>query len=378
MAAPPIVKVSPLQDLAQLAQRWQALEQQGQQGQQGQGHFFQSWMWVHARLAAAPAPTLVLEVFQDSQLIGLAFARLKRVWRKGFLPVTLLYFNDFGRPEHDVVCVEHNDFLWAQGVSPSQRQAVWQAVLNLPAPGFTGLFVRSASAQAHSDLQTLGYGVHKESFGPTHGVDLIAVQRAGGLLPLLSANTRQQIRRSARLYEERGTLKFDIAQSTEQALAFYHALCKLHQLRWQARAQPSITDYPAQLAMHQRLIAAGVPTKAVVLARISAGEVDIGYLFLTCWQGRVDFYLGALCYEDEPRLKPGLMAHWLAIEHFAAQGFGYYDFLAGHNQAKQQLGTPGPSLDSLIVRKKRWIFVLEDLGRALKGRLYSRAQALKA
>jgi CelD/BcsL family acetyltransferase involved in cellulose biosynthesis len=367
MALAPVLRVRPLPDLTHVAALWRALQDQAQ------GSFFQSWRWVSARLEDAPEHTHLLEVYDDETLIGLAFATAKRVWRKGFLPMKLLYFNDFGLAGHDVVCVEYNDFLWHKAATPDQRQKTWQALLALPDLRYSGIFIRSASPQAQSDILAFHASCHKESLGPTHGVDLAAVRQAGGLLGLLSANTRQQIRRSARSYETQGALRFDIASNVDVANDYYQRLCQLHQARWQARGHPTIIDYPAQVAMHQRLIMQGVPARAVHLARISAGERDIGYLFLTCWQGHVDFYLGALRYEEDTRLKPGLIAHWLAVEYFARQEYDYYDFLAGDNQAKQQLGQRGPSLDTIIVRKKRLIFALEDFGRLLKTLFYRRA-----
>jgi len=59
-------------------------------------------------------------------------------------------------------------------------------------------------------------------------------------------------------------------------------------------------------------------------------------------RGVVTFYQSGLRYEDDNRLKPGLIAHSLAIQHYLDGKASEYDFLAGERgrvQYKQSLGS---------------------------------------
>jgi len=84
--------------------------------------------------------------------------------------------------------------------------------------------------------------VAKTSVSPH--VDLDKVRAAeGDYLSLLSANTRQQVRRAIRLFESKGELILERAPTAGQALDWFERLCHLHQERWTARGKPGA--YPA-------------------------------------------------------------------------------------------------------------------------------------
>ena len=68
---------------------------------------------------------------------------------------------------------------------------------------------------------------------------------------------------------------------------------------------------------------------AVDLVRIRFGEETIGILFNLRYRRRVNFYQAGLQHYDDNRLKPGLVAHTLAIEHYLVRGESEYDFLGG-------------------------------------------------
>jgi CelD/BcsL family acetyltransferase involved in cellulose biosynthesis len=103
------------------------------------------------------------------------------------------------------------------------------------------------------------------------------------------------------------------------------------------------------MEFHRALVSRAWPEGGVELLRIRAGEKPIGYLYNFLWRGWVGYYTSGFVYTDDNRLKPGLVAHWLAIERHLAAGARIYDFMAGESRYKASLGEPGPLLLDLVV-----------------------------
>jgi CelD/BcsL family acetyltransferase involved in cellulose biosynthesis len=111
----------------------------------------------------------------------------------------------------------------------------------------------------------------------------------------------------------------------------------------------------------------------VEVVALRAGDTLLGVLLNLLYRGEVLFYLGALVQEADGRLKPGLLIHMMCAEARAAEGFTRYDFLAGDQRYKTQLGQPGPAMRSVLFRKPRLKFQLEDALRTLRQRWRGRA-----
>jgi CelD/BcsL family acetyltransferase involved in cellulose biosynthesis len=60
--------------------------------------------------------------------------------------------------------------------------------------------------------------------------------------------------------------------------------------------------------------------------------------------GKVSYYQSGLVYRDDPRLKPGLVAHALTIQRAADAGLREYDLLAGDYRYKRSLATASRDL----------------------------------
>ena len=77
-------------------------------------------------------------------------------------------------------------------------------------------------------------------------------------------------------------------------------------------------------------------------------------------------YQSGLAYEADARLKPGLVAHCLAIDIHLAEGAKIYDFMAGEARYKASLGEPGPEMYHLLLQRPTWALCLEFGLRNLK------------
>ena len=166
-------------------------------------------------------------------------------------------------------------------------------------------------------------------------VDLRAVRQTGGdYLRHLSSNTRAQIRRSMRLYEqELGPPKLDEATQTVDALTFLDELVALHRERWSARGEAGgFTNRTIQF--HQDLIRASFTAQDSTrlrthLARLRYGTTTIGLVYHLVLSGRVHFFQSGFSYSQDRRLKPGLVTHYHSIVHCMSEGHVEYDFLGG-------------------------------------------------
>ena len=78
--------------------------------------------------------------------------------------------------------------------------------------------------------------------------------------------------------------------------------------------------------------------------RVRAGSEDVGYLYNFVHEGRVLSYQSGFRYEDDARLKPGLVSHALCVEGHLGGDAAVYDFLAGDARYKASLGAPGPEM----------------------------------
>ena len=70
--------------------------------------------------------------------------------------------------------------------------------------------------------------------------------------------------------------------------------------------------------------------------------------------------MSALQYEDDPKVKPGLVCHALCIQDHLQGQKSVYDFLAGDSRYKQSLAEETDTIVELLIRKRKPIFLLED------------------
>jgi len=262
------------------------------------------------------------------------------VWRRQSvrgLPVRRVYLNCAG--EDESLYLEYNfvparpgyEARVAAAAAEYLKQRRWD---ELVMPGMVaGAAMRGAAAP-------LGREDTKEHI--CRYVDLARLRREGADFDaVLSSNTRQQIRRSLRLYEEaHGPCAARPARTAEEAVAMCGELAELHTSAWNERGQKGAFHFPRFRAFHERLILATFPMGGAQLVRVEAGGETLGILYYFIHRGRVSFYQSGFRYSSDNRLKPGLLAHYLAIRHFLQDATAEeYDFLAGDSQYKRSLAT---------------------------------------
>jgi CelD/BcsL family acetyltransferase involved in cellulose biosynthesis len=120
---------------------------------------------------------------------------------------------------------------------------------------------------------------------------------------------------------------------------------------------------------HENLIKASFATGFTTLLRLKAGITTLAIIYYQLIDGVAYFYLHGLRYENDQKLKPGLVAHAMAISHFKSLQLCRYDFMGGTNQYKAQLAQRDTPLETLIIQRPLSRFWLEDVLRRIKNRI---------
>jgi len=364
-------EISPVSGSGDLSNEWQDLESRAD------CRFFLSWGWMKPWLDELAEEAYVIRARRDGVLVGLGLFSIREEPRLKLFRARVAYLNQTGVPGKDMVTLEYNGFLLDKNCAAEAQQACLDELVSSRNPAWDELYIHNAPQKFIMELQYLGLDRRDVASAPSAEVDLEKVRQAENYISTLGRNTRQQIRRSIRLYEKRhGDLGIARAASAEEALEWFQQAGELHQARWASRNLPGVLSFPDYQKMHSALIraahGAGPEAGCAEILRIFSGEYSIGYLYNFLYRGRVYFYLSGLQFDPDPKLKPGLVTHALAIEMHAEEGRDIYDFMAGENRYKINMGQEMPALTSLYLRKPRLLVSLENRLRAVKARLVAR------
>ncbi len=314
------IEAGRLSSLASLEAEWRALEARAPEAA-----IFQGWTWMGCLAAERFPNPVVVRAEVDGVVTGLALFN-RRAGR--------LFLSESGRALLDAPFIEHNAPLIAADAPPGLLRGMMRAAWRCgPVWGMTLGGVPAEVAAAAGGFTWR----RQERVAPY--VDLDAVRAAGGdYLATLSANTRQQIRRSLRSCAERGAVRLERAADAAGALAWFAELARLHGGTWRRRGKPGAFAETSAQRFHQALIAQGVPRGEVDILRASAGGAPFGYLYNLRGGGVVSAYqggwnLGAAGSTE----RPGIVCHLLAIEGELGGTTRRYDFLAGDGRYKSSL-----------------------------------------
>lgn len=319
------VQVSAPGDVTKLEPRWRDLERRAN------APVFRSWTWTGCLAAERFTDPVLVEATDSGRTVALAL--FNRV-RNGLRQPDLLYLGASGDPTLDCPYIEDNGVLAEAGREAALTEACLAAVVRshvviLPGVGDDVLLAARATAG--------GVWIDKVSESPF--IDLGVVRGTGGdYLAGLSANTRQQVRRSDRYFAATGALDVRQARSVPEAHALLDRMADLHQAAWIARGQPGSFAAPFFRRFHRALIEVGVPRGQVALTEVASGAGTVGILYnLRDAAGIRAYQSGFAFVPADNRAKPGLTCHCAAIRAAVEAGEPRYDFLAGGDRYKRSL-----------------------------------------
>lgn len=330
-----------------LEARWRELEARAN------ASFYTSWSWIGCWLHVLPphlSPRLLV-AHRAGRVVGMGIVVKGQAKLLQIIPVPCWYLHATGLESIDELTIEYNGFLVEQGHEVEVKTAMVDHLLH--DTGVGRVEIKLASRQLDMLARRIAHkptlprqstrNVIVRSTGFTSYMVSLADVRASanGYLPLLSSNTRSQIRRSMAAYKELGELTVEEARTPQQARTFMTALRQLHGQTWLGRGERSGFSFsPTALQFHDQLIEQGFARGEVQLLRISAGGQDVGYLYNLVHRGHVVYYQSGLRYGVlDKHDRPGLVCHSLAIEHNARLGHHCYDFAAGNYRYKDSLST---------------------------------------
>jgi len=361
---PPVVFSLEQPDPAKLEALWTDLERRADLT------FFLSWNWIGPWVAEAGPPDVVLVGRADGEIICLGLLRRRTGWRHGFVRSRTLYLHQTGREDEDIIFTEYNGFLTDRRFG------------NLLAPAIACLRkhgrideidLGGVVAADHALLEQAGHPTLLTARKTTAYVDLKRIRESGkDYLGEVSSNTRYQIRRALKVYEGRGPLSLRPAADIGEALAFFDAMGVLHEQGWQRRGTAGAWRHPFLVRFHRRIIERSFAAGGIDIVRIACGEQDVGYIYCLNQGGWIGSYLSGFAYEEDNKVKPGLVSHYLYIHHRLKTGGDVLDFLAGDHRYKTSLGVPGPEMLWVKVQQRRPQLILEGALRAVKRRLERR------
>jgi CelD/BcsL family acetyltransferase involved in cellulose biosynthesis len=355
-------------DAAQIERLWRGLEERAEVT------FYLSWAWIGAWIAEAGPPDFVLVGRAGGEVVCLGLLNQAVERRHGFVRSRTLCLHETGDEKKDVIFIEYNAFLTDRRFDPIDAEAI--AFLRSDAAatgGFDEIQLGGFAEPRHAAIAAAGYKTHVRSLKTTAQVDLAAVRAAGGdYLATLSANTRQQIRRAIRLYEERGPLALRLAGGVAEAHAFFEELGRLHERAWRAKGEGGAWRFPFLLAFHRRLIDTAFAEGGIEVVRVTCGGAPIGYIHCLVKDGWIGSYLAGFAYEADNKARPGLVSFALYIQEKLKSDAQVFDFLAGDHRYKTSLGRPGPRMYWFSVQQDRWQLRLEHALRRVKRKVLDR------
>jgi CelD/BcsL family acetyltransferase involved in cellulose biosynthesis len=353
------VEITPLAQIDAARDAWAALEPETALS------YFQSWAWIGAWLETLPRETRphLVTWSPGGRLCGAGIVVARARTRSRFIRTRSLFLAQAGVAALDGVTIEHNGFIVRRGLEEEGIAALLEGLVQSRL-GWDDLVIGGVDAECvplyEQAARKAGLACTTSITRPYFTVNLAELRsQKRDYLSTLSSNTRYQVRRAVRAYEELGKLVIAEAHSAEEALAFFRRLGELHQAYWTTRGEPGAFASPYFIRLHETMIRNDFARGAIQLLKVSAGEHEVGYLYNLVHAGVVSSYQSGFNYTDNAHLKPGLVSHHAAIQFNLERGRAIYDFLAGDSQYKRSLCTTTSSMSWLACERPRVRFALE-------------------
>ena len=346
-------------------------------------HFFLSPRWAKYYLPAWQSKerlgAVVVEGYNPNAGSRGAFAFLSAEVRRSKIgtPFVSVGFNEASSPQMKYVTPEING-LYVQSRPPAPQEftdIVEGTISLLSTQGISWGEIRLNAIPANCAIAVKQWAsehnlaIHDVDTKKAYSVDLGNMRSEGvrNFIETRSSNSRAQLRKARRLVEASiGPLVLEMAQTQAQLEDWFEALKNLHRLRWRGTKDGSGFDHRPFDQFHNGVAQGLFNQKNMHLWRIRAGATDIAYLHVFSADKRAYFNVSGINYDLSGAFKPGIIAHWMVIQHYLENGIDLYDFMVGTNQYKQSLSTESKDLHFFSIRQSNLAFKIESLLRNAK------------
>jgi len=343
--------------------------------------FFIGWSWISSwvnifcqvmqKKGVGDCQLKLLVIKENDKVLASLFCGIHTrsiLWifksKKAFIGAT-------GIQEVDSICIEKNNILF------TKKDDLFQLDIN------DVLFFLGVECLSVPGIKDSSWNMFSKMLGvdkkrsiiravPTYYVNLSAIQSVNGdYLSILSANKRSQINRSLKFYGGRESVYIEKPSSLDEALEMFDDLFILHSEQWKKKEIPSSFANTTAKQFHHYLILSAWEAGEIGLYKIRNNKCVIGYLYGFISHGTFLFYQSAFMYEEDNKIKSGLLCHLLLIEYLIDRGFRSYDFLAGDSQYKKSLSTDSYMMNWIDIYKYDWHCFLVKKIRYCKRRVSS-------
>lgn len=337
-----------------IADKWQQLALRSEQD------FFLQWPWIGSWLETfKPTRYFLVEANLGQTLVGLAVLVEHIEWRHGFIRSKQLCLHRTGIAASDEIWIEYNDFLLDKHHATSVRSQMFRYICDNLA--FDELVIGASASQVIDALDKCTV-LKRVDIWQANSYQVKFHDAANDPFDAyLSANSRYQIKRSRKNYAE---CKFEVAKDMHSVTAWMTDISLLHKQRWPK------SGFRLELfrKFHMQLLEECINDGRVELIKITLAPSTRVYLYNFISGKTVYFYLSAMTGETleeavSNKLKPGLVAHFLAIEYYKKLGFEVYDFMGGDARYKASFSN---KISGLIIAKFQRTTVLLGIENLLK------------
>lgn len=345
-----------------IRKHWQQLEKEANIS------FFQSWPWIDAWLTVARKEVRPLVFKINNQVVGLCFVGCGQTKDHRFLSFPTFVPWGTGRDYIDVSAPEYNSPIILPGHEKSVRQAMVSFLLTHPRMSkMNRIDLRRVPIEHYEDYVVEGYHYDIYKLEDSFSVTLDNI-RNKDITNVFSKGAHSQIKQSMTHYQDQfGEISYERAENATKAQNWFVELGKLNQKRFNEKSQKGIWDYPKLINMHRALLDRYFEKGLAEIVRVRAGDKTIGYLYNFLFKGRVYYYMGGFVYHEDNKLRPGMVTHSEAIQHYAKQNdLEYYDFLAGNQSYKKRLSDDSSQMIHFTVTRPCFKYKLSDYLRKIK------------
>jgi CelD/BcsL family acetyltransferase involved in cellulose biosynthesis len=312
----------------------------------------------------------ILRFYHDSKLIGACLLTWRFKW-KGPIPFREVYLNAAGEDECEEVVTEFNHFLCLKGWETHAAAALRR---HIEGRGWDEFILAGCCQTEALEALKKTFPEHLVSTKPARSyyVDLSAVRASGRPFEMtLSQNTRYNIRKSIKLYQESGPIEITRAGTLQEACEALAELTALHTASWVARGQAGAFSSPHFLQFHKDILERCFHQGQIDLVRVSQGERTIGVLYNFVADGKAYFYQSGFQLTENKKLRPGLVTFQFALQLYTESQLAEFDFMAGDFQYKRSLSDQFRELEWCAIRRHGWRNAAVDKLREFKNMYHS-------
>lgn len=295
-----------------------------------------SWHWINSWLSLCPKKPLCLQASYQGELVGLGFLYPTVSKFLSAFSVRELWLHRIGCDGLDQIWIEHNDFLLDSRFKDQVRERI-VSFLQYES-GYHELYYGLSADKISHKICTSANNYRVVISAASYSSSLSDFSSKESYLSSLSKNTRSQIVRTEKLITEKyGDIELSLASTETEKTQYLGHAASLHQQRWSTSEFGSGFDNKVFTQFHRGLIVGDTHNAVTRLYQLKAGEEVFGYIYLLTDAGSWKFYLSAIRFDDDNRIKVGLLFHALVIAEAIKQKVVMYDFLAGEARYKKSL-----------------------------------------